>query len=241
MKFDSMGQPLGMVVDNWQGAQPPQRVTLAGRYCRVEPFSRAQHAANLRAALAQDTDGAGWAYLMPRPQSDAEWDAWFAMMEDSRDPLFFAIVDQVSGRAVGSCSYLRIDAPNGVIEIGWLRFSPLLQRTAMATEAMYLLMQQAFAWGYRRYEWKCNVLNAPSMRAAVRLGFTFEGTFRQARVNWGLNRDTAWFSLLDSEWPANRAALLAWLDAANFEQDGRQRQSLAACRVALAQSVVIAQ
>ncbi|MDC7691883.1 GNAT family N-acetyltransferase [Vogesella indigofera] len=234
MQYDQYGRALGVTVDNWQGATPPQRVTLLGRSCRVEPFSRQQHGAGLRAALELDTDGRDWAYLMPRPQSDADWDSWFGMMEDSRDPLFFAIVDQASGQAIGSCSYLRIDAAGGVIEIGWLRYSPLLQRSVAATEAMYLLMRQAFDWGYRRYEWKCNALNAPSMRAAPRLGFTFEGIFRQARVNWGLNRDTAWFSLLDSEWPANRAVLEAWLDAANFDADGRQRRSLDECRRSLA-------
>ncbi len=234
MQYDQYGRALGVTVDNWQGATPPQRVTLQGRSCRVEPFSRLQHGAGLRAALELDVDGRDWAYLMPRPQSDADWDNWFGMMEDSRDPLFFAIVDQASGQAIGSCSYLRIDAAGGVIEIGWLRYSPLLQRSVAATEAMYLLMRQAFDWGYRRYEWKCNALNAPSMRAAPRLGFTFEGIFRQARVNWGLNRDTAWFSLLDSEWPANRAVLEAWLDAANFDADGRQRRSLDECRRSLA-------
>ena len=234
MQYDQYGRALGVTVDNWQGATPPQRVTLQGRSCRVEPFSRQQHGAGLRAALELDVDGRDWTYLMPRPQSDADWDNWFGMMEDSCDPLFFAIVDQASGQAIGSCSYLRIDAAGGVIEIGWLRYSPLLQRSVAATEAMYLLMRQAFDWGYRRYEWKCNALNAPSMRAAPRLGFTFEGIFRQARVNWGLNRDTAWFSLLDSEWPANRAALEAWLDAANFDADGHQHRSLDECRRSLA-------
>ncbi|MDC7702260.1 GNAT family N-acetyltransferase [Vogesella indigofera] len=233
MQYDTYGQPLGFPVENWQGATPPQRVTLPGRSCRVEPFSRQQHGAGLRAALELDVDGRDWAYLMPRPQTDADWSNWFGMMEDSRDPLFFAIVDQASGQAIGSCSYLRIDAAGGVIEIGWLRFSPLLQRSVAATEAMYLLMRQAFDWGYRRYEWKCNALNAPSLRAAERLGFTFEGIFRQARVNWGLNRDTAWFSLLDSEWPANRTVLEAWLNAANFDAEGRQCRSLDECRRSL--------
>ena len=230
MHYDAFQQPLGVPVAGWQGASPPQKVTLQGRHCRLEPFERARHGDSLRAALELDRDGRDWAYLMPRPQSDADWAAWFAMMESSTDPLFFAIVDGASGDTIGSCSYLRIDAANGVIEVGWLRFSPRLQRTVAATEAMYLMMKQAFAWGYRRYEWKCNSLNAPSMRAAERLGFTFEGIFRQARVNWGLNRDTAWFSLLDSEWPANRAALEAWLDAANFDAGGQQIHSLGQCR-----------
>lgn len=230
MQYDQYGRALGVTVDNWQSATPPQRIALQGRHCRLEPFSRQQHGAGLRAALELDVDGRNWAYLMPRPQSDADWDSWFGMMEDSRDPLFFAIVDQASGQAIGSCSYLRIDPVGGVIEVGWLRFSPLLQRTVAATEAMYLLIRQAFEWGYRRCEWKSNALNAPSLHAAQRLGFTFEGVFRQARVNWGLNRDTAWFSLLDREWPASRAALEAWLDAANFDADGRQRRSLDECR-----------
>lgn len=230
MQYDTFGQPLGAAVPGWAGATAPYHLTLTGRRCRVEPFRRAQHGDSLRAALALDHDGRDWAYLMPRPHSDADWEAWFAMMESSSDPLFFAIVDIASGDAIGSCSYLRIDAANGVIEIGWLRFSPRLQRTVAATEAMYLLMKQAFDWGYRRYEWKCNSLNAPSMRAAARLGFTYEGTFRQARVNWGLSRDTAWFSLLDSEWPANRAVLEAWLDAANFDATGQQIHSLDQCR-----------
>lgn len=234
MHYDAFRQPLGLPVDNWQGACPPQKVTLQGRHCRLEPFDRARHGDSLRAALELDRDGRDWAYLMPRPQSDADWAAWFDMMASSQDPLFFAIVDNASGDAIGSCSYLRIDAANGVIEVGWLRFSPRLQRTIAATEAMYLMMKQAFDWGYRRYEWKCNALNAPSMRAAERLGFTFEGIFRQARVNWGLNRDTAWFSLLDSEWPANRAALEAWLDAANFDAAGQQWRTLQQCRQALA-------
>jgi RimJ/RimL family protein N-acetyltransferase len=198
----------------------------------LQPFVRAQHGADLRAALAQDSDGAGWAYLMPQPQSEADWNHWFDTMETSSDPLFFAIVERASGQASGIASYLRIDPANGVIEVGFLRFAPGLQRTAAATEAMYLMMRQAFSWGYRRYEWKCNALNAPSLRAASRLGFRYEGTFRQARVNWGRNRDTAWFSLLDHEWPAARAALQTWLAPENFAADGGQRRSLQQCREA---------
>ena len=144
----------------------------------------------------------------------------------SEDPLYFAIVDQGSGRASGLASYLRIDPPHGVIEVGHLAFSPLLQRTAAATEAMYLMMQNAFALGYRRYEWKCDSLNAASRRAAERLGFRFEGIFRQAVIYKGRSRDTAWYSIIDAEWPALHGALARWLEPGNFGADGRQRVSL---------------
>ena len=230
MRYDVQGRPLGDEVPGWNGAQLPQSVTLSGRFCRVEPFSAARHGAALRTALGADRDDAGWAYLMPKPADEAAWHGWFAAKEASRDPLAFAIVEVESGLAVGSASYMRIDADNGVIEVGWVQFSPQLQRTPAATEAMYLMMRQAFAWGYRRYEWKCNQLNAASMRAAERLGFSYEGTFRQARVNWGLNRDTAWFSMLDSEWPQRQTALEAWLAPENFDAENRQRERLEALR-----------
>ncbi|BEV73080.1 MULTISPECIES: GNAT family N-acetyltransferase [unclassified Paludibacterium] len=228
MRYDDLGRPLGEEVPGWQGAQSPERLTLSGRLCRLEPFRVAQHGAGLRAALAPDL--AGWAYLTPPPQSDAEWDQWLQGCEQSQDPLRFAIIEQASNQVVGTASYLRINPPDGSIEVGWLHFSPQMKRQPIATEAMYLMMRQAFAWGYRRYEWKCNQLNAASMRAAERLGFTYEGTFRQARVNWGLNRDTAWFSLLDHEWPAVRAALEAWLAPDNFAADGQQRRRLQSLR-----------
>ncbi|MBV8646591.1 GNAT family protein [Paludibacterium sp.] len=227
MKYDHLGRPLGEEV-SWAGARMPERVALAGRLCRVEAFDLARHGAGLRAALEPDRDG--WAYLAPPPQDDAAWDAWLAAFADSRDPLRFAIVEQASNEVVGTASYLRINPQDGAIEVGWLHFSPRMKRTPVATEAMYLMMRQAFEWGYRRYEWKCNQLNAASMRAAVRLGFTFEGVFRQARVNWGLNRDTAWFSLLDREWPEARAALEAWLSPDNFTADGQQRRTLESLR-----------
>jgi RimJ/RimL family protein N-acetyltransferase len=140
--------------------------------------------------------------------------------------LFFAVVDGASGKATGIASYLRIDTTHGVIEVGHLAFSPLLQRTRAATEAMYLMMKQPFELGYRRYEWKCDALNAQSRRAAERLGFTFEGIFRQAVVYKGRSRDTAWYSVLDSEWPAREATFVAWLEPANFDPDGRQRRPL---------------
>ena len=160
--------------------------------------------------------------------------AWFDMMASSQDPLFFAIVDNASGDAIGSCSYLRIDAANGVIEVGWLRFSPRLQRTPAGTESQYLLMRRAFEeLGYRRYEWKCDSLNAPSRAAALRYGFTYEGLFRQAIIYKGRTRDTTWYSIIDREWPAVKAAFAAWLKPDNFDAAGRQRRSLVELRRAL--------
>lgn len=228
MQYDPAGRALGEAVPDWHGARPPERVTLVGRFCRVEPFEAGRHGADLRAALAGDE--ACWAYLMPAPDTDEAWADWFGRMERSSDPRHVAIVDAASGQAVGTAAFLRIDPANGVIEVGWVLFSRRLQRRPAATEAMYLMMRQAFDWGYRRYEWKCNALNQGSMQAARRLGFTFEGVFRQARVNWGLNRDTAWFSLLDCEWPACRAALETWLAPDNFDAAGGQRRRLADCR-----------
>jgi RimJ/RimL family protein N-acetyltransferase len=230
MRYDKHGRPLGIPVENWNGAQPPSAVVLDGRYCRIEPFDAARHGAELRQAFALDVEGVNWAYLRPEPQSDEEWSTWFADMQQSQDPLFFAIIDADSRQATGFFSLMRIDAPNGVIEIGWVLFSPLLQRTRAATEALFLMLRQAFDWGYRRVEWKCNALNGPSERAAKRLGFTFEGVFRQARVQWGLNRDTTWLSLLDHEWPRARHALERWLAPDNFDENGRQRLNLEACR-----------
>ncbi len=224
------GQDPGWPLPGWQPPEPPRPVTLAGRFCRLEPLSPERHAAELHAALGQDT-GAMWTYLPYGPFETADhYRAWMECHWLGTDPLFFAIMDAASGRAAGTASYLRIDPANGVIEVGHLAYSPGLQRTAAATEAMYLLMAHAFGLGYRRYEWKCNALNAPSRAAALRLGFTFEGMFRQAAVVKGHNRDTAWYSVLDSEWPALREAFEAWLAPENFAADGRQRRRLADIR-----------
>ncbi len=146
------------------------------------------------------------------------------------DPLFFTIMDCAGNKPLGLASYLRIDPRSGSIEVGHLAYSPLLQRTAAATEAMYLMMSRAFELGYRRYEWKCDALNAPSRSAAQRLGFTFEGIFRQATVVKGRSRDTAWFAIIDQDWPAIREAFIRWLSPANFDAAGRQRSPLAARR-----------
>lgn len=173
-----------------------------------------------------------WTYLPYGPFSGWEpYRTWLEGMATATDPLFYAIVDAASGRATGVAAYLRIDPANGVIEVGHLGYSPLLQRTPAATEAMFRMMQYAFARGYRRYEWKCHALNAPSRAAAERLGFRYEGLFRQAAVVKGRNRDTAWFSILDSEWPALEQAFEAWLDPSNFDGSGRQKRRLSDFRV----------
>jgi RimJ/RimL family protein N-acetyltransferase len=219
--------PLGAVIPNWQAPPRPPRTVLSGHLCRIEPLDAARHGSALWAANALDGEGRNWDYLPYGPfASEADYLNWLGAMSRTEDPLFFAIVDVESGAAVGVASYLRIDPSNGVIEVGHLNFSPKLQRTPLATEAMYLMMRNAFALGYRRYEWKCNALNAPSRRAAQRLGFAYEGTFRQAAVSKGRNRDTAWYSVIDGEWPALRTAFERWLAAENFDADGRQRQSL---------------
>jgi len=170
-----------------------------------------------------------WTYLFSGPfATEAAYHQWLAAREHSEDPLFFAVVDGATGRATGLASYLRIDPPHGVIEVGHIAFSPPLQRTPAATEAMHLMMKNVFDLGYRRYEWKCDSLNAPSRRAAERLGFRFEGIFRQAVVYKGRNRDTAWYSIIDAEWPALKTAFERWLDPANFDAGGRQQSSLTA-------------
>jgi RimJ/RimL family protein N-acetyltransferase len=201
---------------------------MTGRYCRVEPLDIDRHAPSLHAANRLAPDHRAWTYLSADGfDTLEEYTGWLRDRASGDDPLFHAIVDVASGEAVGLASYLRIDREHGVIEVGHLNFSPRLQRTRAATEAMYLMMRRAFdELGYRRYEWKCDSLNEPSRRAAIRLGFSFEGVFRQAIVYKGRSRDTAWFSIIDAEWPALRVAYARWLDPANFDDSGRQRRRL---------------
>jgi RimJ/RimL family protein N-acetyltransferase len=225
--LNPLGQPVGPPVTGWEPPSRPQRMELTGRYCRLEPLSSGRHAADLFAANSLDREGRMWTYLFSGPfETLEEFTAWLESREDSLDPLFYAIVDAGTGRATGLASYLRIDTTHGVIEVGHLAFSPLLQRTRAATEAMYLMMKHAFELGYRRYEWKCDALNSSSRRAAERLGFTFEGIFRQAVVYKGRNRDTAWYSIIDSEWPERETRFISWLDPDNFDAEGRQRRRL---------------
>ena len=225
---------LGPPVPGWAGASPPRPVVIEGRHCRLDPI-RLDHACDLHAAFSTDRHNVIWDYLPYGPFDDAA--LFEAFVRDSclgDDPMFHTIVDLATGKPVGMASYLRPDPANGVIEVGHINFSPLLQRRPAATEAMYLMMRQVFmAWGYRRYEWKCNNLNERSKRAALRLGFSYEGLFRQAAVVKNHNRDTAWFSILDGEWPVAAAAFEAWLDPSNFDGEDWQRRDLADIRRAI--------
>jgi RimJ/RimL family protein N-acetyltransferase len=222
---------LGPAVNAGAAAAPTTR-TLAGRFVTLRALDPAADAT----ALFEGTHGPDvtlvWRYLSDGPYADLRtFTAALERKAASRDPLYFSIVDNESGTAVGSAAFLRIDPPNRVIEVGSILYARRLQRTTGGTEAMYLMAREAFdGLGYRRYEWKCNAFNEPSRRAAVRLGFTFEGAFRQHMIVKGRNRDTAWYSMLDSEWPRVKAAFERWLDPSNFDSEGRQRQSLAVLR-----------
>jgi RimJ/RimL family protein N-acetyltransferase len=217
-------------LDDWLPPPAPARVTLEGRLCRLEPLA-VRHATALHEVNSLDVEGRMWEYMAYGPFDGlAAYRAWVEQKAASIDPLFFAIIDRARDAPVGVASYLRIDPPNGVIEVGHLAYSPRLQRSPAATEAMYLMMRHAFELGYRRYEWKCNARNAPSRSAAERLGFTFEGVFRQHMVVKGRSRDTAWYSVIDGEWPRARVGFERWLDAGNFDAAGRQRRTLAECR-----------
>ena len=224
-----LGQPIGWEVPDWKPATRPAREVIVGTSCRLEPLSAEKHARQLFDANQQDREGAIWTYLPYGPFDTFEsYHAWVSKVAEGNDPLFFAIIDVTSGQAIGVGSYLRIDPANGTIEVGHLNFSPLLQRRRAATEAMYLMMERAFALGNRRYEWKCNALNEPSRRAAQRLGFSFDGVFRQAAVVKGRNRDTAWYSITDQDWKSLQPAYRRWLSADNFDATGRQKTGLSA-------------
>lgn len=232
-RTNALGQPIGEPVPGWTPRPLPGRSPMSGRLVRLEPVIAASHGDELFAAYAADEEGRMWTYLGVGPFNDDRpgFDRWLAGCETSADPLFHAVISARTGKALGLASYLRMEPSVGVIEVGFITFSPALQRSVEATETMYLMMRRVFdELGYRRYEWKCDSLNGPSRRAAERLGFRFEGIFRQATIYKGRNRDTAWFSVLDHEWPALKAGFEAWLDPANFDETGRQRRSLGELR-----------
>ncbi len=227
-ELDAQGNRIGIPVSSNQMPAVP-RGELHGTYALLEPLDADKHTPDLWEVLV----GADqlWTYMPHGPfVAESDYHAWVESKQGDNDPYFYAILDQESGKALGVASYLRIDPGARSIEVGWITFSPQLQRSRIATDAMFVLMRNAFELGYRRYEWKCNVLNESSMRAAERLGMTYEGTFRQATVVKGRNRDTAWFAIMDSQWPAMRQAFEQWLDPANFDDQGNQLVSLGTLR-----------
>lgn len=229
--FNQFGQPIGEELVDWQPRQHPARVVLNGRYCRLEPL-RVEHAGALFAAYQQAEDTRSWTWLLREPDTTvAEYSQWIASVCELSDPIHFAVIDNQTQLPVGSLALMRIDPRNGVVEVGHVHFSPLMSRSPLSTEAQYLLMRYVFDdLGYRRYEWKCNSLNEPSRKTALRLGFQFEGRFRQALVTKGHNRDTDWFSIIDNEWPALASAFESWLAIDNFTADGSQKRTLESWR-----------
>jgi len=217
---------LGQPVPDWTPPPRPDTVPLQGRFARLERLSKS-HVPELH--HANSANDAIWDYLPYGPfATEADYAEWVAEVATGDDPAFWAIKDLATGRWAGVASYLRIHPDAGSIEVGHINLSAELQQTPAATEAMFLMMRWAFGAGYRRYEWKCNALNRGSRSAAERLGFSYEGVFRQAAVIKGYNRDTAWFAAIDSEWPQLSRAFEAWLDPDNFDDQGRQKQSLRA-------------
>ncbi|KLN62281.1 hypothetical protein WH96_01800 [Kiloniella spongiae] len=228
MCTNSLGQPIGPIVKNWTEPKRPILMIMDGHYCKLEKLNPLRHTEDLFEANSLSKEDGIWAYLAYGPFDKLEsYQEWVIDMAAKSDPLFYAIVDKKTDKALGVASYLRITPTAGSLEVGHINFSPALQKTVMATEAMYLMMRHVFVeLGYRRYEWKCNALNEGSKIAAKRLGFTYEGTFRQAGVVKGRNRDTAWFSILDHEWPIMDQAFSRWLAKDNFTADSQQLTSL---------------
>lgn len=225
--LNHLGQPIGFQMPNWTPPPVSPREPMQGRFCRLEPLDPDRHAEALFAANSADADGRSWTYMAYGPfPTLASYREWMIATCLGDDPLFFAIIDLADGQPAGVASYLRIAPASGSVEVGHIHYSPRLQRTPAATEAMFLMMQRAFELGYRRYEWKCDALNAPSRAAAQRLGLSFEGIFRQATVYKNRNRDTAWYAAIDTEWPALREAFQLWLAPSNFNANGQQQTRL---------------
>ena len=214
------------LVENWVEPPVPTQTVLEGRFARLEPLFAATHASALHAA--NTASEAIWNHMSYGPfKTEAAYRDWIAGTAVGHDPFFYAISDKATGQWCGVASYLRIAPAAGSIEVGHVNFAPALQKTPAATEAMFLMMKWAFDAGYRRYEWKCDAANVGSRRAAQRYGFSYEGIFRKAGIVKGHNRDTAWFAMIDDEWPALKVAFETWLSPDNFDTDGQQRQRLA--------------
>ena len=219
-----------MDLSTWRGVPRPEPRVLEGRYARLEPLRADRHGDDLYVSATAEDAEERFRYLADsRPADRTEFEGWLLRAQASVDPLFFAVIDRATGRAGGRQTLMRIDAANGVIEVGNIFWGPAIARTRVATEALWLFASHVFRdLGYRRFEWKCNNLNEPSKHAAQRFGFTFEGVFRQHMVVKGASRDTAWFAILDRHWPALDLAFNDWLSPDNFDAAGRQRSQLGA-------------
>lgn len=217
-------------LSRWTPRPRPTAEILEGRWCRLEKLDPARHGDSLyEASVAPGADDRFRYLFEPPPAGRADFDAWASRAAAGTDPLFYSVIDPATGRAEGRQALMRITPEHGVIEIGSILWGPRIARTRIATEALYLFAHHAFeALGYRRFEWKCDALNEPSRRAALRFGFSFEGIFRQHMVVKGKNRDTAWFAITDSEWPEIAAGMERWLDPGNFDDKGLQKRSLQA-------------
>lgn len=222
------GQPIGRTLKDWKTRPRPSSSSFFGRWCDVQRLNPDRHGPSLFQAISQPDAAGLWTYLHYGPFAEIEeFTSWLWTMAASEDPLCFAIVDRVTGHALGIAAYLNVLPDEGRFEIGHIFFTPGLQRTTAATEALFLMLDRAFGeWGYRRCEWKCDDLNAASKAAAVRRGFRLDGVFLQSCIYKGRNRDTAWFSILDNDWERLRPAYTSWLDPSNFDADGRQKSSL---------------
>lgn len=220
---NQFGQLLGNLVEDWSPRQKPKAI-IQGRYCMLETIEINKHAAKLFNVLSIDNQGESWTYLPYGPFDNLnEFTEWLQITTLENDTLLYAILDSKTKEPVGVSGFLRINQEHGVIEIGHIHFSKLLKQTSLATEAIYLMLRYAFdELGYRRCEWKCNDLNEPSRRAAQRFGFTFEGVFRQNYVLKNRNRDTAWFSIIDREWPGLKEKFEKWLNPTNFDASDKQ-------------------
>ena len=227
--LNAHGQPIGSPLKDWTPRAQPPRTPMKGTRCDVVMLDPAAHTDDLWEAFQTDPTGKSWTYLfVDMPASREALRTYLDAQAKSADPLCHTLIDKSTGRAVGIASFMRIDVNMGVIEVGNINYSERLKRTAVATEVMFLMMKRVFdELGYRRYEWKCDSLNHPSRKAAERYGFIYEGTFRQAVTYKGRNRDTAWFSIIDKEWPSLKRAYEAWLDSGNFDAQGAQRRGLA--------------
>jgi RimJ/RimL family protein N-acetyltransferase len=225
---NQLGQSIGLDIANWQACHLPSKSVMEGHYCKLEPVDINNHAEGLFESFAEDSNNRNWTYLPYGPFEDlASFTDWLEQACVGDDPLFYVVINQSNNEIVGMASYLRINPRVGVIEVGHIHFSPKMQQTPMATETMYLMMARVFdELGYRRYEWKCDALNAPSKKSATRFGFSYEGLFRQATMYKGRNRDTAWYAIIDKDWPKIKNAYQTWLNPNNFDKNGKQKTRL---------------